>query len=264
MIVLTPEAESLDLADVLQHFHEHGYARLGVCANAEALQALAKRTNEIMLGEVTYEGMFFQLDNETGRYEELVFGRGWEGPSLNYRKIEKLEKDPLFRAWLENALFERIARALIANDVTIYRALIMNKAEMGGTHLPWHQDGGAFWGLDRDPTLQIWTAIDAAPVEAGCIEVVPGSHRAGLVTHLGGVVPANFVSGSNAEERAVALPVRAGEVVLLHNHLWHRSGVNRTGNPRRAFTVCYMDASTRCQRKKKAPRVFTRVFDRRP
>ncbi len=259
--MLTAAAPSMDLSEALRHFDEHGYARLGVVANESALEALRARTNEIMLGQVTYEGLFFQLDNETGKYEELVFGKGWEGPSLNYRKIEKVEKDPVFRAWLENPLFERVARSLLPNDITIYRALIMNKAERGGTHLPWHQDGGAFWGLDRDPTLQVWTAIDDAPLEAGCIEVVPGSHKGGLATHLGGVVPANFVEAADAESRAVALPVRAGEVVLLHNHLWHRSGVNVTGNPRRAFTVCYMDAATRCKRKKKAPRVFTRVFE---
>ncbi len=56
--------------------------------------------------------------------------------------------------------------------------------------LPWHQDGGRFWGLDRDPILQIWTALDDAPVAAGCVEVLPGSHRDGLATPLGGLVPA--------------------------------------------------------------------------
>ncbi|MFO0674986.1 MAG: phytanoyl-CoA dioxygenase family protein [Polyangiaceae bacterium] len=260
--MLDASASSIDLDGVLRHFEEHGYARVGKIASDETLTLLRDRTNAIMMGEVTYEGLFFQLDNQTGNYEELVFGRGWEGPSLNYRKIEKLEKDPLFRAWLENPIFERIARARIDGDVTIYRALIMNKAERGGTHLPWHQDGGLFWGLDKDPTLQVWTALDDAPVEAGCIEVVPGSHTRGLATPLGGVVPKDRVEEADVDHRIVALPVRAGEVLLLHNHLWHRSGVNVTGHPRRAFTVCYMDAKTRCQRKKKAPRSFTRVFAR--
>ena len=30
--------------------------------------------------------------------------------------------------------------------------------------------------------------------------------------------------------------------------------------PRRAFSVCYMSADTRCTRKKRAPRQFFRVF----
>ena len=51
-----------------------------------------------MLGEVQYPGLFYQHDSPTGRYEDLEFGAGWVGPSLSYRKLEKLELDPLF-AW---------------------------------------------------------------------------------------------------------------------------------------------------------------------
>jgi hypothetical protein len=29
--------------------------------------------------------------------------------------------------------------------------------------------------------------------------------------------------------------------MLLHNWLLHRSGVNQTDNPRRGYSVCYMD-----------------------
>jgi hypothetical protein len=40
------------------------------------------------------------------------------------------------------------------------------------------------------------------------------------------------------------LEVEAGHAVLLHNWLIHRSGVNPSPLPRRAFTVCYMDGRT--------------------
>ena len=36
-----------------------------------------------------------------------------------------------------------------------------------------------------------------------------------------------------------------GHAVLLHNWLLHRSGVNPSATPRRAFTACYMDGRTR-------------------
>src|SRR5690606_31310518 len=125
--------------------------------------------------------------------------------------------------------------------------------------LPWHQDGGDFWGLDREPLLTVWTALDDAPLDGGCVEVLSGSHEAGLVTRNGGVVPPNHVAAADADARALALPARAGEVLLLHNHVWHRSGTSRPGHPRRALSVCYMDGETRCRRKKRAPRAFLRV-----
>jgi phytanoyl-CoA hydroxylase len=259
--MLREGALAIDLAPVLAHFAEHGWARVGKVASEETLAALRARIDDIMLGRVVHEGLFFQLDSTSGRYYDLVFGRGYEGPSLAYRKIEKLERDPLFRAWLENALFEKIARALIEGDIAIYRALIFAKGETGGSNLPWHQDGGSFWGLDREPFLQIWTALDDAPVDAGCVEVISGSHKGGLASPLGGVIQEPKLLAREAEAHAHPLPAEAGDVILIHNHLWHRSGRNATGRPRRAFTTCYMSAETRCLRKKRAPREFVRVFE---
>jgi len=252
-----------DLDGALAHYREHGYARLGKLADEARLIALRARIDAIMLGEVVHEGLFFQRDTGTGNYEDLAYGKGYEGPTLEYRKIEKLEKDPLFLAWIAHPIFEPLARAVYGHDVTLYRALVFNKAAAtGGSHLPWHQDGGDFWGLDREPSLQVWTALDDAPRDGGCLEIVPGSHKKGLVTKLGGVVPAPALARDEPEEHAIYLPVEAGEVVLVHNHVWHRSSRSQTGLPRRALTVCYMDARTECRRKKRAPRSFFKVFPR--
>ncbi len=262
--MLTPLALTLDIGGAIDHFRERGWARLGVVASEPTLAKLRSRADDIMLGRAACAGLFFQRDGETGRYEDLAFGRGWEGPSLEYRKIEKLESDPLFRAWLENALFERIARALVGNQVAIYRATLFTKGARGGTELPWHQDAGRFWGLDRDPQLQIWTALDDAPQETGCVEVLDASHNDGLARPLGGMIPRGICDAARADERKLALEARAGEVLLLHNYLWHRSGRNTSGRTRRAFSVTYMHASTRCLRQKRAPRSFVRVFEPMP
>lgn len=248
--------------DAIAHYREHGWARLGKLASAHTVARLRDRADAIMLGEVTYPGLFFQHDSESGRYEDLEYGKGWRGPSLGYRKIEKLELDPRFWAWITNDVFRRVASRVYPNvDVTLYRAFLMNKHAGGGSNLPWHQDGGAFWGLDRDPTLQIWTALDDAPIDGGCVEVAPGTHKLGLATPLGGVVPNEKLEEVGAEALAQPLPAVAGEVLLIHNHVWHRSGRSKIGRARRAFSVCYMDGNTACRRKKRAPRTFVRVFE---
>lgn len=252
-----------DLEGALAHYREHGYARLGKVCDPARLERMRARIDAIMLGEVVHEGLFFQRDTDTGNYEDLRYGKGYEGPTLEYRKIEKLERDPIFLEWVANPIFEPLARAVYQNDVVLYRALVFNKAAAtGGSHLPWHQDGGDFWGLDREPSLQVWTALDDATEDGGCLEIVPGSHAKGLVTKLGGVVPEPALLRETPEARSILVPVEAGEVVLVHNHVWHRSSRSKTGLPRRALTVCYMDARTECRRKKRAPRIFFKVFPR--
>src|SRR5690606_25621970 len=106
-----------------------------------------------------------------------------------------------------------------------------------------------------------WTALDDAPIDGGCLEAVPGTHLGGLASPLGGVVPAAVSDAGDAEARAVSLPVKAGEGLLIHNLVWHRSGRGRPGLPRRGFSVCLLHPDTRCLRKKKTPRTFRTLFE---
>lgn len=244
----------------LAAFCELGFARVGTAMNAETLTRLQARANAVMLGELEDPGFFYQHDSPSGQYEDLKYGQGWQGPSLAYRKVEKLELDPVFRSWIANPLFAGVAEAALGRGAKIYRAVLWNKAADAGTHLPWHQDDGVFWGLDRPPSLQIWTALDDAPVEAGCLEVLPKSHLGGLATPDGGTVPIGLVDAHCGPGETIPLPAQAGESILLHNHTWHRSGRNATGMPRRAISLSLLSAETNCTRKRRAPRTFAPAF----
>ena len=87
---------------------------------------------------------------------------------------------------------------------------------------------------------------------------MPGTHRAGLATPAGGTIP-DALTAARATD-VVALPAIAGEILLLHNLVWHRSGRNHTPHPRRALSACLMSASITCTRKKRAPRQFLRLW----
>jgi ectoine hydroxylase-related dioxygenase (phytanoyl-CoA dioxygenase family) len=50
------------------------------------------------------------------------------------------------------------------------------------------------------------------------------------------------------DEDSIYLQAPAGDAILMHNWLLHRSGVNPTGRPRRAVSVCSIDGATRSVR----------------
>jgi len=226
-------------------FVRDGYLRLGAVIDENRLQALRDRINEIMLGRRKYDGMPIQLDSSTGDYADVPgASTAGDARTLACRRVDDLQRDPLFLSYMQHPLFGEITHELIGPDVSTFRAMFMNKPAQKGTHLPWHQDVGYGWGLDSDPEVTIWTALDAATVENGCMEVVPGSHRHGVIN------PMHFPSEEDQaryapESARVYLEADAGEAILLNNLLLHRSGLNSTGSPRRAFSVAYMDAGTR-------------------
>ena len=230
-------------------FERDGYLKLGRLLDAVPLPALQQRIDDIMLGRarVHYDRMLMQLDSESGKYEDAgAMTKGFKGATLNYRKIQELEFDPLFLEFMQRDIFRELCcRAYgTATPIAAFRAMFMNKPAHKGTWLPWHQD--RWTHLSQDPLITVWTALDPATIANGCVQVIPGSHRNGLInpSH-----PSGFLTPAQAEQHAPAsqvvdLELQPGEVALLHNYLLHASDVNKTDVSRRAFSVCYMDART--------------------
>lgn len=230
-------------------YERDGYLRLGKLLSDADLKALQQRIDDIMLGKakVNYDNMLMQLDSASGKYEDAgVQSTGFKGATLEYRKIQQLEFDPLFLAYMQRPVFQRICERVYGPHVPIaaMRAMFMNKPAHKGTLLPWHQD--RWTAFDRDPLITVWTALDPATIGNGCVQIIPGSHRAGLInpSHPSGFLTPELAQKWAPKEKTVFLELKAGEVALLHNYTLHSSDVNKTDIPRRAFSVCYMDART--------------------
>ena len=227
-------------------YSRDGFLHLGKVLEPEELEALRQRADDLALGNVRNPDVQMQLDTG-GVYEELPAAvRAFDRGTMLYRKIQGLETDELFVRLVKHPRFLEICGRQYGPHapVSIFRAMVMNKPAGQGTVLPWHQDGGDVWALDRDPLVTVWVALDPATRANGCMEVVPGTHRLGLLSLYGSTVEEEHVKVHCPAERVQPLEVEAGHAVLLHNWLIHRSGVNPTSVPRRALTVCYMDGRT--------------------
>lgn len=244
--MLTSTEAPLVTATQWQQFERDGWLLLGPVADAATLALLRARCDGILHGTIRDEALMMQLD-VGGDYGAMApMTRGFKGATDAYRKIEGLERDPCFGAFLRHPRFAAWCRRAYGHGaISTFRAMLMNKPAQGGTPLPWHQDGGGIWGLDRDPLLTMWTALDDATIANGCVEIIPGSHRLGLLSAYGHTITAELEARHCPAAAVRPLEVPAGSTVVLHNWTLHRSGVNRTGRPRRAFSVCYMDARTR-------------------
>ncbi|MCW8130308.1 MAG: phytanoyl-CoA dioxygenase family protein [Planctomycetota bacterium] len=229
----------------LDEFKERGFVKLGRVGAPGQAAALAQRIDDLMMGKVRNPAITFQLDSKTGNYEDVDFSNPvWKEATLKYRKIEKLDQDPLFWEYTKDPFFVEACRQLIGPSVKCFRTMFMNKPAGAGTHLPYHQDAGAQWGLSKDPFVTIWTALDPATKANGCVEVVPGTHKLGLMSTRGHVVSDEKLKELKVDEKSVFVELEAGESFLMHNSLFHRSGRNGTTIARRAYSVCYMDGET--------------------
>jgi chlorinating enzyme len=138
---------------------------------------------------------------------------------------------------------------VIGPDVKAMQSMLFIKAK-GKPGQAWHQD--EFFIPTRDRSLTAaWIALDDATVENGCLWVIPGSHRRGVVypnrEHDDPRYDCTVESYDFPYTDADAVPVEipAGSVLIFNGYLLHKSLPNTAGRGyRRALVNHYMSATS--------------------
>jgi len=118
------------------------------------------------------------------------------------------------------------------------------EGERGTSVFPWHQDNGYAGALDPAFNLTVWVALDDVDEANGCVWVMPGSHRDGVLPHRAQTAD-NWYLDTPVEGDGVPARLKAGEAVAFTGLTLHRSLANRSQRPRRGFFMGYADARTR-------------------
>ncbi|MFI6734959.1 phytanoyl-CoA dioxygenase family protein [Nonomuraea sp. NPDC050451] len=139
--------------------------------------------------------------------------------------------------------------SLIGPNVKAMQSMLFIKSE-GEPGQAWHQDELFIPTRDRSLTAA-WIALDDATVENGCLWVLPGSHRRGVLypnrEHDDPRYDCTVESYDFPFDDSDAVPVEvaAGTVVVFNGYLLHKSLPN-TGRRgyRRALVNHYMSAES--------------------
>lgn len=137
----------------------------------------------------------------------------------------------------------------IGPDVKAMQSMLFIKAE-GKPGQAWHQDEYFIPTRDRSLTA-IWIAIDDATVHNGCLWVLPGSHRPGVLYPEKDIDDDRFDCTTEAyhfpyaDAEAVPVELKAGSAVVFNGYLLHRSLPNTTTRGlRRSIVYHYMSAQS--------------------
>lgn len=102
----------------------------------------------------------------------------------------------------------------------------------------WHQDKGVHLAeADDTHMLTVWLPVLDATPENGCLCVIPGSHRNGLVTHCltpGARIPDSLLGGVG-----MPVPIERGGVLFFHHLTKHASLANTSNGIRWSFDLRY-------------------------
>lgn len=131
-----------------------------------------------------------------------------------------------------------IVEAMIAPDILLYDFTFIIKEPHTDAHVSWHHDL-TFWGLSDDAQVTFWLALSPATAESGCMRMVPGSHKQGMVHHDTGEDADDVLMQSQTGQgiSAVMCPFKPGEASFHHGWARYASMPNRSYDRRIGLSV---------------------------
>jgi len=163
------------------------------------------------------------------------------------RLIHSLELTVRHKAFLDLARDARIVcrlTPLIGPDIQLQHSKLAAQPvqrQKGGFR--WHQDFAFFPHTNTD-LVAVMVMLDDATEENGCMHMIRGSHKLGLLDHLD--EDGLFTGGCKEEdvweehpEHSTAITPKAGGISIHHCLMLHSSGPNPSGKPRRGAVFQY-------------------------
>ncbi len=221
-------------------FRTHGYVVLNDAIDRDQVRALNIEAERLCRGELgavaRAEGLFDVADPVDLLRQFLC---------IHYpHKVSETARRVMTAPRVVQALTE-----VIGPNVKAMQSMLFIKSE-GKPGQPWHQDEYFIPTRDRSLTA-VWIALDDATVENGCLWVLPGSHRRGVLYPDRDQDDPDFDCSIEAydfpyrDADAVPIELAAGSAVVFNGYLLHRSLKNSGRHGfRRALATHYMSAES--------------------
>jgi phytanoyl-CoA hydroxylase len=235
----------------LQHIHitqgqtnfyrENGYLVLENGLNSDEVGQLRRETVSICRGERGDVRGILPIDAEHDTDDDVM--RRY----LCIHFPHKISR-PMFGTLSHPAIVEVLTN-IIGMNVKCMQSMLFIKAA-GKPGQAWHQDEDFIPTRDRSLT-GAWIAMDDATVDNGCLWVIPGSHKHGILWEMQRHDDRRFDCTDESrgfpytDADAIPVEVPTGAIVFFNGYLLHRSLPNmRTTGYRRSLVNHYMSAES--------------------
>ena len=223
----------------LDGFRRDGYLVYGPLLDLALVGAVGERIDALAVGTAPVgESAAIRLEPGAEALENVTErDKAWQ-------LLNVAGADEVIRTVTElPALVGLIRQLLQTPEVSFLQDQVLMKPAFHGSQVSWHQDSG-YWKniepwIDPPAIVTCWVAIDNVTEDNGCVRMVPGSHRHGVLEHRRGGDSFLHVQGVDLDAaRPVVLP--RGGVSFHHSCTVHGSAPNLSPNRRRGLALTYV------------------------
>jgi len=209
----------------------------------------------------------FFLEDKAYDKEKQMLTRP-KSQSINKIGHAMFELNKVFKDFTQLPQHLELAKSLNLKNPLVVQSMYITKQPYGGGEVTPHQDS-TFIYTQPESCVAFWWPIDDANIENSCIWIVPGSHKGPLKTRM--VLqpnkelvfdPPNSTLTWPADEEYIPVEVNAGDVVIFHGRVIHKSSENKSNRSRHAYTIhlaeeeCQWDPQNWLQRDTPFPKLY--------
>ncbi len=192
---------------------------------------------------------------------------------LNYKKLSEKTFGTMqaLKPHLLSTFFDEMARdksiienvkKIIGEDIYVWSSAFFAKAPGEGKIVSYHQDN-PYWQLTTNKVVSAWVALTNSNLESGALEVVPETHKMGIIKKLDVENPRNsYLKGERTTKSSdllsynqnlddfikknppTVLDLKSNQYSIHHVNAVHGSGINKTDNYRIGFAIRYISSDT--------------------
>ncbi|PSP85864.1 phytanoyl-CoA dioxygenase family protein [Halobacteriales archaeon QS_6_64_34] len=227
----------MSLSDAqFEQYQRDGYVVVENCLDGAVVEAVTERIESYVRTE--REATAFERMLEPDAAADAL---GDADPVRKFEGLGMVREDDVFADLVTDENVLEVVRQLQGPNLSLLRSAAMLKPPRVGSEKKYHQDA-AYYPIHPMDHVTVWMALDQSTTENGCMQVVPGAHKDGLLGHeaIEYDTDITIAEADYGPEDTVALPMEPGDVLFQHCLLPHYTAPNETDDWRRAYIAAYM------------------------
>lgn len=220
-------------AEQIAFFKENGYILVKGLLSKEEAESYRKEVHDLLARLQQHE----EMDAAWGSAKET-------SEEAKNTKIFHCHNVQFYSAAFTRLLVDErvtgVASDIIGSpNVQLHHTKMFVKPPEKGAPFPMHQDA-PYFPHDNHSMIAVIIHFDSAPEEKGCVRVVPGSHKNGILEHSskGGW---HLPFDQYPIESAVPCEAEAGDALFFSYLTVHGSGINRSNEARTTLLIQMRD-----------------------
>ena len=215
-------------------YNKDGYVLIKNFFDAKTMDNIVNEAKEIFKVQLLHKGYIKTKDISEKEFNSALYKLFEDDlQQIIYCGKQLQHMFSLHRIALDEKISDKLKELGLSHPILNIRPVIFfNNPKLGKKDVDWKKPSHQDWRTTQGSldSIVVWIPLVDTPKELGALEILPGSHKKGLINH---DLNDDYLELTNLNDNDfISVEVEKGDALFFSTLLVHRSGVNVTDDIR--------------------------------